>query len=253
MPHDHRIDHDVITDSTMVVVMDVRTRRFNGGDLDHYLVLARLGLGPVLNAQIAGGVKHRARIWRNPPMAVIRPLTNRLTTCHPGQCAVPIRTTTRGRRRAGPPRCRSDTDGTALGTVAASSSSEFIDTTKELARDHRCELVAAGSSAAICQVPAASAGGPASMSTAAGWVSGFGPVATLSFRGSSRAAASPATPTAARVIIARPYARLGVDVMPAMRIVPAMAAPRKNRDWKYFATALRFRPVDARGNWTARR
>ena len=42
-----------------------------------------------------------------------------------------------------------------------------------------------------------------------------------------KAVTSPMTPTAARVTIAKAYARPGVDVMPATRMVPAIAAPRE--------------------------
>jgi len=62
VPDDHRLDNDVITDSTMVVVMDVGPADSDGGDLDQYLVRTGLGLGPVLYAQIPGGVQYSTRI-----------------------------------------------------------------------------------------------------------------------------------------------------------------------------------------------
>ena len=69
-----------------------------------------------------------------------------------------------------------------------------------------------------------------------GWVAfGLGPIVLYRRRargdaevpGNTKAAASPMTPIAARVIIARPYVRLSVEVTPATRMVPERAAPRE--------------------------
>ncbi len=72
MSDDHRIDHDVITDSAVVVVMNIGTADADGGDLDQNLAIARLGLGPVLYAQIAGGVQHSTRVGHETSDGVVQ-------------------------------------------------------------------------------------------------------------------------------------------------------------------------------------